>query len=65
MKIFHLIYRGEQKASRALREASEIIGDSPAALQVNTHEINCDEMFLIFAHPKHPTYSLDIFRLIS
>lgn len=25
---------GEQKASRALREASEIIGDSPAALQL-------------------------------
>jgi len=25
---------GEQKASHALREASEIIGDSPAALQL-------------------------------
>lgn len=25
---------GEQKASRALREASEIISDSPAALQL-------------------------------
>ena len=25
---------GEHKASRALREASEIIGDSPAALQL-------------------------------
>lgn len=25
---------GEQKASRALREASEVIGDSPAALQL-------------------------------
>jgi hypothetical protein len=25
---------GEQKASRALKEASDIIGDSPAALQL-------------------------------
>lgn len=25
---------GEQKAARALREASEIIGDSPSALQL-------------------------------
>lgn len=25
---------GEQKAARALREASEIIGDSPAAIQL-------------------------------
>lgn len=25
---------GEQKAARALREASEVIGDSPAALQL-------------------------------
>lgn len=25
---------GEQKASKALREASEVIGDSPAALQL-------------------------------
>lgn len=29
-----VISTGEQKASRALREASEIIGDSPAALQL-------------------------------
>lgn len=33
-KYFLSIFRGEQKASRALREASEIIGDSPAALQL-------------------------------
>ncbi len=27
---------GEQKASRALREASEVISESPSALQVRT-----------------------------
>lgn len=32
--VFLIRRRGEQKASRALREASEIIGDSPAALQL-------------------------------
>lgn len=31
---------GEQKASRALREASEIIGDSPAALQLRYLQVN-------------------------
>ena len=28
---------GEKKASRALREASEVISESPSALQVNLH----------------------------
>lgn len=31
---------GEQKASRALREASEVIGDSPAALQLRYLQVN-------------------------
>lgn len=31
---------GEQKAARALREASEIIGDSPAALQLRYLQVN-------------------------
>jgi hypothetical protein len=31
---------GEQKASRALREASEIIGDSPAALQLRYLQVH-------------------------
>jgi hypothetical protein len=31
---------GEQKASRALREASEIIGDSPAALQLRYLQVS-------------------------
>ena len=29
---------GEQKASRALREAAEVIAESPSALQVNMVE---------------------------
>lgn len=32
---------GEQKASRALREASEVIGDSPAALQLRYLQVMC------------------------
>lgn len=31
---------GEQKAARALREASEVIGDSPAALQLRYLQVN-------------------------
>ena len=31
---------GEQKASRALREASEVIGDSPAALQLRYLQVS-------------------------
>lgn len=37
---------GEQKASRALREASEVIGDSPAALQLRYLQVML-KMFLI------------------
>lgn len=40
---------GEQKASRALREASEVIGDSPAALQLRYLQVwhrNCLTMVL-------------------
>ena len=33
---------GEQKASRALREASEVIGDSPAALQLRYLQVIFD-----------------------
>lgn len=33
---------GEQKAARALREASEIIGDSPAALQLRYLQVNAE-----------------------
>lgn len=39
---------GEQKASRALREASEVIGDSPAALQLRYLQVN-DQVFLLDA----------------
>lgn len=35
---------GEQKASRALREASEIIGDSPAALQLRYLQVKTYEV---------------------
>lgn len=31
---------GEQKASRALREASEVISDSPAALQLRYLQVS-------------------------
>ena len=31
-----IIAEGEQKASQALRQAAEVIGGSPAALQVGT-----------------------------
>ncbi|KAJ8935635.1 hypothetical protein NQ318_015612 [Aromia moschata] len=34
---------GEQKASRALREASEVIGDSPAALQLRYLQVLCND----------------------
>lgn len=32
---------GEHKASRALREASEVISDSPAALQLRYLQVGC------------------------
>lgn len=38
---------GEQKASRALREASEVIGDSPAALQLRYLQVR------LFLKKKH------------
>lgn len=38
---------GEQKASRALREASEVIGDSPAALQLRYLQV-CEIYFVVF-----------------
>lgn len=38
---------GEQKASRALREASEIIGDSPAALQLRYLQVS-ESVFLSY-----------------
>ena len=34
---------GEQKASRALREASEVIGDSPAALQLRYLQVRAKQ----------------------
>ena len=37
---------GEQKASRALREASEVIGDSPAALQLRYLQVNIISQFM-------------------
>lgn len=39
---------GEQKASRALREASEVIGDSPAALQLRYLQVNTFFRSIIF-----------------
>lgn len=36
---------GEQKASRALREASEVIGDSPAALQLRYLQVCYSNIF--------------------
>lgn len=42
---------GEQKAARALREASEIIGDSPAALQLRYLQVsiyNIIYMYIIY-----------------
>ena len=38
---------GEQKASRALREASEVIGDSPAALQLRYLQVKILNLFKI------------------
>lgn len=38
---------GEQKASRALREASEVIGDSPAALQLRYLQV-CIYQFVFY-----------------
>lgn len=35
---------GEQKASRALREASEVIGDSPAALQLRYLQVSLNKI---------------------
>lgn len=51
---------GEQKASRALREASEVIGDSPAALQLrylqaSTHSYLCMNI-LCFTESRLFTY---------
>lgn len=41
---------GEQKASRALREASEVIGDSPAALQLRYLQVS---FFLVLQSISH------------
>jgi len=39
---------GEQKASRALREASEVIGNSPAALQLRYLQV----IYLLYCDDK-------------
>lgn len=39
---------GEQKAARALREASEIIGDSPAALQLRYLQVSCGFIYFFY-----------------
>lgn len=39
---------GEQKASRALREASEVIGDSPAALQLRYLQVSFHLLSILF-----------------
>lgn len=39
---------GEQKASRALREASEVIGDSPAALQLRYLQVTSVALLSLF-----------------
>jgi len=45
---------GEQKASRALREAADVISQSPSALQVRAHSNNrCN-----FSAPPPPCYVL-------
>lgn len=38
---------GEQKAARALREASEVIGDSPAALQLRYLQVFFHYIYLL------------------
>ena len=54
---------GEHKASRALRQAAEVIVDSPAALQVaialhlNTMQINCYLFWTIYWHTQIPPVS--------
>ena len=49
-----IIAEGEQKASHALRQAAEVIGGSPAALQVSTVRAVCTIMgirvFSMFPH---------------
>ena len=39
---------GEEKASRALREASDTISESPAALQLRYLQVKCFKGFFIF-----------------
>ena len=42
---------GEHKASRALRQAAEVIVDSPAALQVkNVYQYCAEKLCKLFAH---------------
>lgn len=53
---------GEQKASRALREASEVIGDSPAALQLRYLQVRLKMIF--FLHFHHSVSSI-VFILLS
>lgn len=48
---------GEQKASRALREASEVIGDSPAALQLRYLQV-------IYLYPIHSSSPLLLLLLL-
>lgn len=55
-KIIFLIFRGEQKASRALREASEIIGDSPAALQLRYLQVNIMVIVAFLTHFIAPNF---------
>ena len=42
---------GEQKASRALREAAEIVSESPAAIQLRYLQVTNPA----FAYPTHKT----------
>ena len=41
---------GEQKASRALREAANVIAESSSALQVIFHAMSCYYIFGAYSH---------------
>lgn len=66
LNIFPSSIVGEQKASRALREASEVIGDSPAALQLRYLQVRLSNLSRVMSENNFPIMrSLQTLNTIS
>ena len=45
--------KGEQKASRALKDAADVIAESPSALQVNTWSVQWSLLLILALYYGH------------